>query len=626
MKIVHKVGLAAATVLLLTTGLLSMSQVSSVRGSIVSMETASISAISSTLARQIENWLNGKLRIIDLMAETIDSDYSPEKIQLIVDRPLLKKEFLLVFGSLQADGKPIKNSNDWNPSSDWDGRKRPWYGVGRDSAEATWTEPYVDSTSGETLISAATKITDHGNFLGVFGGDISLKVLANALNTMDFNGSGYAFLMSKSGNIISHPDAKFNAKPYSELFGGKSPALSQELHEVSAGKDYLVSFTPLTNLKGLDWYIGVVLDKDIVMAEADNLSDRAMIATILGVLISLILLGLLMKRLLMPLDRLHRSLIEVNSGNGDLTRRLPDTGNDEIALVSKEFNSFLQNLQIMIGEVKGSALLVRKRANETSDEATQSSGRLQQQLQELDQLATAMHEMASTAEEVARNAQGAAQAAKAASSEAESGLHVVAQSTSAIQNLATEMDSTSQSINELAKLSNNIGSILSVITAIADQTNLLALNAAIEAARAGEAGRGFAVVADEVRSLASRTQQSTQEIREMIDQLQSRVRDAEMRIQQSRDTASQTAIDAGAANDILERIGLAITRINDMNLQIATAAEEQSATTEEINRNTTNIRDISHEVSRGAQGQVHQCSAMTDQVGQQDQILGRFKV
>lgn len=626
MKIVHKVGLAAATVLLLTTGLLSMSQVSSVRGSIVSMETASISAISSTLARQIENWLNGKLRIIDLMAETIDSDYSPEKIQLIVDRPLLKKEFLLVFGSLQADGKPIKNSNDWNPSSDWDGRKRPWYGVGRDSAEAAWTEPYVDSTSGETLISAATKITDHGNFLGVFGGDISLKVLANALNTMDFNGSGYAFLMSKSGNIISHPDAKFNAKPYSELFGGKSPALSQELHEVSAGKDYLVSFTPLTNLKGLDWYIGVVLDKDIVMAEADNLSDRAMIATILGVLISLILLGLLMKRLLMPLDRLHRSLIEVNSGNGDLTRRLPDTGNDEIALVSKEFNSFLQNLQIMIGEVKGSALLVRKRANETSDEATQSSGRLQQQLQELDQLATAMHEMASTAEEVARNAQGAAQAAKAASSEAESGLHVVAQSTSAIQNLATEMDSTSQSINELAKLSNNIGSILSVITAIADQTNLLALNAAIEAARAGEAGRGFAVVADEVRSLASRTQQSTQEIREMIDQLQSRVRDAEMRIQQSRDTASQTAIDAGAANDILERIGLAITRINDMNLQIATAAEEQSATTEEINRNTTNIRDISHEVSRGAQGQVHQCSAMTDQVGQQDQILGRFKV
>lgn len=627
MKIVHKVGLAAATVLFLTTGLLSMSQVSAVRGSIVSRETASISAISSTLARQIENWLNGKLRIIDLMAETMDSDYRPEKIQLIVDRPLLKKEFLLVFGSLQADGKPIKNSNDWNPSSDWDGRKRPWYGVGRDSAQAALTEPYVDSTSGETLISAATKITDHGNFLGVFGGDISLKVVANALNTMDFNGSGYAFLMSKSGNIISHPDAKFNAKPYSELFGGKSPALGQELHEVSAGgKDYLVSFTPLTNLKGLDWYIGVVLDKDIVMAEADNLSHRAMIATILGVLISLVLLGLLMKRLLMPLDRLHRSLIEVNSGNGDLTRRLPDTGNDEIALVSKEFNSFLQNLQIMIGEVKGSALLVRKRANETSDEATQSSGRLQQQLQELDQLATAMHEMASTAEEVARNAQGAAQAAKAASAEAESGLHVVAQSTSAIQNLATEMDSTSQSINELAKLSNNIGSILSVITAIADQTNLLALNAAIEAARAGETGRGFAVVADEVRSLASRTQQSTQEIREMIDKLQSGVREAEMRIQHSRDTASQTAVDAGAANDILERIGLAITRINDMNLQIATAAEEQSATTEEINRNTTNIRDISHEVSRGVEGQAHQCSAMTDQVGQQDQILGRFKV
>ncbi|WP_252271582.1 methyl-accepting chemotaxis protein, partial [Pseudomonas subflava] len=192
--------------------------------------------------------------------------------------------------------------------------------------------------------------------------------------------------------------------------------------------------------------------------------------------------------------------------------------------------------------------------------------------------------------------------------------------------LADEMDDTGHAINELAKLSHNIESILSVITSIADQTNLLALNAAIEAARAGESGRGFAVVADEVRSLASRTQQSTQEIRQMIDQLQTGVRQAEARMQQSRDTASRTADDASAANDMLGRIREAITRINDMNLQIATAAEQQSATTEEINRNTTNIRDISHEVAGGAEQQVRQCAMMVEQVGEQDRLLGRFRV
>ncbi|MWV13757.1 HAMP domain-containing protein [Pseudomonas sp. R-28-1W-6] len=627
MKIAHKVGLAAAGVLFLTTSLLSLAQVNQVRSTLRSQVEASISESSNALARQIENWLNAKLKLIDLMADTLDSNYSPEEVQRLVDAPMLKNEFILVFGSLEADGKPIKNSDDWQPAADWDGRQRPWYATGKTASTALLTEPYVDSTSGEILISAVGQIRNAGQFLGAFGGDIRLKTIADAVNNLDFNGAGYAFLLSRNGNIISHPDSQLNSKPYSALFDGKSPALNKDLQEISGGdKDLLVSFTPLPNLKGMDWYIGVVLDKSIVMAEADALSWRAVIGTVLGVIISLIVLGMLMNSLLKPLDHLSASLKEVNSGEGDLTRRLPATGNDEISLVSREFNRFLQSLQTLISEVMGSSHQVRDSTALTSSEADQAAGRLQEQLQELDQLATAMQEMASTAEEVARNAQAAAQAAIAANEETENGVRVVSKSTEAIKRLADEMEDTGQAINELAKLSQNIESILSVITSIADQTNLLALNAAIEAARAGESGRGFAVVADEVRSLASRTQQSTQEIRQMIDQLQTGVRQAEARMQQSRDTASKTAEDAGAANDMLGRIREAITRINDMNLQIATAAEEQSATTEEINRNTTNIRDISHEVAGGAEQQVRQCAVMVEQVGQQDRLLGRFKV
>nr|WP_192980780.1 methyl-accepting chemotaxis protein [Pseudomonas sp. EggHat1] len=627
MKIAHKVGIAAATVLFLTTSLLSLSQVSQVRDTLRSQVESSIAESSNALARQIENWLNAKLRLIDLMSQTIDSSYSPQENQRVFDAPLLKNEFILVFGALEADGKPIKNSDDWKPSADWDGRKRPWYATGKAGNQAVLTEPYVDSTTNEILISAVARISDAGRFLGVFGGDIRLQSVADAVNTLDFNGAGYAFLLSRSGNIISHPNAEYNGKSYSDLFDGQSPALGKELREVEAGgKNLLVSFTPLPNLRGMDWYIGVVLDESVVMAEANRLTWLAVIGTVVGVAISLVVLGLLMNSLLKPLSLLSTSLREINSGEGDLTRRLAITSNDEIGELSQEFNRFLQTLQTLIGDVMGSSHQVRESTALTSNESEQAARRLQEQLQELDQLATAMQEMASTAEEVARNAQAAAQAAVAANEETENGVRVVSQSSSAIRHLANEMDETSHAINELAKLSHNIESILQVITSIAEQTNLLALNAAIEAARAGESGRGFAVVADEVRSLASRTQQATQEIRQMIDQLQGGVRQAESRMQQSRDTASKTAEDAGAANDMLGRIREAITRINDMNLQIATAAEEQSATTEEINRNTTNIRDISHELAGGAEQQVRQCASMVEQVGQQDRLLGRFKV
>ncbi|MSU98427.1 methyl-accepting chemotaxis protein [Pseudomonas mandelii] len=627
MKIRYKVSLVAACVLFVTTSLLSLVQVEQIRTILRHQVEASISESSNAVARQIENWLNGKLRLMDLASQAIDRQYSAQATQRIIDSPILKDEFKLLFGALESDGKPIKNTASWNPKPDYDGRTRPWYATGKADSQAVLTEPYKDSTTGEILISAVARISDAGQLLGVFGGDIRLTTVADAINTLDFGGAGYAFLLSKSGNIISHPDAELNGKPYNQLFAGSVLPLDSQLQQVSSdGKSLLVSFIPLSGLKGMDWYIGVVLDQDIVMAAAHILSWRAVIGTGLGVLISLLVLGLLVRRLLRPLDQLKDSLADINRGEGDLTRQLPVVGNDEIALVAGEFNQFLQNLKALIGDVKNSSQRVRESTTATSCEADQAANRVQVQLQELDQLATAMTEMASTAEDVARNAQTAAEAAIAANEETADGVALVSRSTGAIKRLAEEMDATGHAINELSTLSQNIESIVAVITSIADQTNLLALNAAIEAARAGESGRGFAVVADEVRSLASRTQQSTQEIREMIDQLQTGVKHAQVQMQQSRDTASKTAGDANAANDTLKRIREAIYRINDMNLQIAAAAEEQSATTEEINRNTTNIRDISLEVSGSADKQVRQCSVMVDHVGQQDKLLSRFRI
>ena len=581
---------------------------------------------SDALAQQITHWLNGKLEIIDLMSQVIDSDFSPSTIQRTIDAPLLKDNFLLIFGGLSTDGKAITNDPSWNPKG-WDARKRPWYDVAKSSNYAKVTEPYADAVSKDILISVVANFTDKGAFKGAFGGDLSLKTVSDSLNTLTFNDAGYAFLLTKNGNIITHPNSSYNGKNYSQLFSGKSLALNKHIQELDVnGKTLWVSFTPLKDLRGMEWYIGIVVDANIVMADANDMGFKTLIGEILSVLISIVILGALMKKILQPIGLLSESLMEINSGNGDLTKRLPIISSDEFADVATQFNIFVGNLQDIIVNVKNLASEVDQSTEKVSRESEKASTELNQQLTELDQLATAMNEMASSAVEVASNAQVAAQSANTADEETATGVAIVSSATESINQLAAQMETAVESVVELANFSNNIESILTVITAIAEQTNLLALNAAIEAARAGESGRGFAVVADEVRSLASRTQESTSEIRSMIEQLQTGVRQAESNIKEGREVAITTAEEAGKANDALETIRSAIVQISDMNLQIAAAAEQQSATSEEINRNTTNIRDISQDVSNGAQEQVQYAQLMKQQVEEQDNQLNKFKV
>ncbi|MFA5679219.1 MAG: methyl-accepting chemotaxis protein [Pseudomonas sp.] len=297
-------------------------------------------------------------------------------------------------------------------------------------------------------------------------------------------------------------------------------------------------------------------------------------------------------------------LIRTTSGQmaeGDLTARIDYDGKDELADVASAFNNMGERFQSMVQQLGDATTQLAAAAEEASIISKQTSGNLHQQQLETQQVATATNEMSATVQEVAQNTADAARKANEASSEADTGRNVVSSTIEVIHQLAEQIKVAAGLMHQLEQHSEHIGSVLDVIRGFAEQTNLLALNAAIEAARAGEHGRGFAVVADEVRNLASHTHASSVEIRTAIEKLQAAANEAASAMQTSRDMASSGVEHVIQTGSALDNITRAVTDISDISVQIATAVEEQSMVTEEINRNITNISEMAEQTSTGAE-------------------------
>ncbi|SBS26941.1 Methyl-accepting chemotaxis protein PctC [Marinomonas aquimarina] len=580
----------------------------------------------------LSNWYNDREQTMSTVRRHLEASLTQNteneaQILAILQQAQASLGFGMTFLGLE-NGHMYRHDPSLN-SADYDPRVRSWYKDAKATRQTYVTAPYISASTQKLSMTFVEPVIINGQFKGAIGGLVFLDDLLSRLLELKVLGNGELLLLGSSGEVLAHRNKSLIQTNITESDYPISSADVQQALKGTIYKEISVNgeakYLYLQALGKTNWIVALVMDKDTLMSPIHEFATSAS----LFVLVLLAIMGLLVFKLsqwlLKDLRNVTSRLQDIAHGDGDLTARLSNNSKDEVAELVNAFNQFVERLQGTINNIKSIEGKLSQQAKSIDATSSHSHDRLMAQQNSITMVATAVHEMAQATQEIADNALETARSADHAVSSSESGQAQIDASQHSIQQLANDVSSVSEVIQRVSQDAENINSILNTISDIAEQTNLLALNAAIEAARAGEQGRGFAVVADEVRVLSQRTYSSIEEIQKMIETLQHSSSNAVTHIQRSHAQAEQSVQDIDTARRSFDEIKQLIGSISDRATQIASATEEQTSVTKGISDNTTEVDDGAREMVTFAHENSDSASRLTQLTSDLKENVHYFK-
>ncbi|MCU1785752.1 methyl-accepting chemotaxis protein [Pseudomonas sp. 13B_2.1_Bac1] len=543
------------------------------------------------------------------------------------------------FWHRDASGKLVVNTF-WNSDPAPNYYDQSWYkgGLAAPRGQCAWAAAYKDDASQEPRTNCAMAIQRDGAAYGVATIDVTLGFFNALVASKEKDIGGQMLIVEGDGKIISNStrlSGPVVLKNISELTG--TSAFAAQVSKALAHRDQALQRSEFDNqgvastfymrpIEGTPWFLATALPTSLITAQRDDVLGSLALVQIPMVLLLVLLAAYAIRQLVQRMNTLKANIDALSAGDADLTRRITIRAEDELGAIGHSVNRFIVYLQNMIGEVTQATGAMSSGLEQLQKTSAHTNQILVRHASETDQTVTAITEMSSTADTVAQNAAETASFTQRANEHADRSRVVVGEASSSVSALIGEVASATHTVENMRQDAARITETLGVIGAIAGQTNLLALNAAIEAARAGEQGRGFAVVADEVRALAARTQASTSQINEMLARLTTGV-SSSVAAMENTQASCQSAADATArVNTGLDEMAGSVSHINNLSTQIATAAEQQSAVTEEINRSMVQIRHMVEELVESGHATQTNTQTLLDANGRVIALMGRFKV